>query len=80
MTPALLSLIATYIAVNIAVFIIAFTADCGFSFVNPVIIYKNVKMNWVGVILLTIILNLLFTLASICYWIYKLLTVGRKDD
>ena len=38
--------------------------------------YCNV--NIFGCILLTIILNLLCPIVSICYWFYKLCTVGRR--
>ena len=52
--------------------------DIGFSYVNPVVIYNNVKVNWLGAALLSIILNIAFPLISIPYWIYKLCTIGRR--
>lgn len=50
----------------------------GFSYVNPVVIYNNVKVNWLGAVLLSIILNIAFPFISIPYWIYKLCTMGRR--
>ena len=73
-------LILYYVGLNIAFFVLSIFCWSNFSFVNPFVIYKNIPMNWFGVILLTIILNLLFPLVSICYWFYKLVTVGRKDE
>ena len=49
-----------------------------FDFVNPFSLYKNIEVNWFGAFLIAIILNLLFPLISISYWIYKICTVGRK--
>lgn len=70
-----------WIAINIiCLLIVIFTSTEGinFSFVNPIVIYKNLKVNWFGVILLTIIFNVFFPIIAIPYWIYKLCTVGRK--
>lgn len=69
-----------YIAINLAVFFLSIMCWSNFSFVNPFVIYKNISMNWFGVILLTVLLNIAFPLVSICYWFYKLVTVGRKDN
>lgn len=68
-----------WIAINLICFLIViFTEGSNFSFVNPIIIYKNLEVNWFGAILLTIIFNAFFPIISIPYWIYKLCTVGRK--
>lgn len=72
--------LATYVVINIAVFFFSIFCWENFSFVNPFVIYKNISMNWFGVILLTVLLNISFPLVSICYWFYKLVTVGRKDN
>lgn len=48
------------------------------SFVNPIVIYRNVKINWFATILLTIVLNIIFAPLAALYWFYKLCTVGRK--
>ena len=75
--------IVAYMAINVVVYIIIM-ANCAdganLSFVNPIVIYKNIKVNWFGAVLLTVIANLLFPTVSIPYWIYKICTVGRKDD
>lgn len=76
-------LLAIWIFINIvAYFVTIATLDTGsnFSFVNPLVIYKNIKVNWAGCIILTIIFNIVFLAVSIPYWIYKLFTVGRKED
>ena len=75
-------LITAYVVLNIGVaFIIIVNCDkLNFSFVNPFVIYKNIKMNWFGTILLTIIFNIMFPLIAVLYWLYKLVTVGRKEE
>lgn len=53
--------------------------DCtGFQFVNPIWIYRHHGVNVFGVIILTILFNLICPIGSICYWFYKLCTVGRR--
>lgn len=49
------------------------------SIFNPVRNY-NVwrKINWFGIVIITFILNIVFPLYSICYWIGKLFTIGRR--
>ena len=49
------------------------------SFVNPIVIYTNIKVNWFGAICITIIVNTIFMPIAIIYWLYKICTVGRKD-
>lgn len=49
-----------------------------FSFVNPIVIYKNIRVNWFGAWALSILLNILLPAIAIPYWIYKICTVGRK--
>ena len=51
----------------------------GFEVLNPKIIYYNVKVNWFGCFWLTLLFNLLCPIITICYWFYKLCTIGRKD-
>ena len=48
-----------------------------FSFVNPIVIYNNIKVNWFGAFVLAVIFNILLPIIAIPYWIYKLFTVGR---
>ena len=56
--------------------------DC---FLNPLKNYnKWITMNWFGIGVITILLNIIFLPYAIIYWIYKLFhwlfTVGRKSD
>ena len=49
------------------------------SVFNPIRNYNQwCKINWFGVIVATILLNVIFPLYAIVYWGYKLVTVGRK--
>lgn len=75
------------IVVIIGVWVIAFIIRCGlnncieaegFEFVNPIYLYNQIKVNWFGAIFLSIIWNILFAPCAICYWLYKLCTVGRR--
>lgn len=50
----------------------------GWEFVNPIHIYKYNRVNWFGAVLIALIYNALSPIGSICYWFYKLCTVGRK--
>lgn len=76
-----MTLVALYVLVNVltTIFIILASGDgVNYSFVNPKVIYDNLKVNWFGAILLTTIANVLLPAVAIPYWIYKLCTVGRK--
>ena len=49
------------------------------SVFNPIRNYNQWrKINWFGVIVATILLNVTFPLYAIVYWGYKLVTVGCK--
>ena len=50
----------------------------GLCFCNPKWIYNHTKTNWFGTIFLTILANVAFGPTALCYWFYKLCTVGRK--
>ena len=50
----------------------------GLQWVNPVVIYNNVSVNWFGCIVLTILAHIAAGPWVIFYWFYKLCTVGRK--
>ena len=50
----------------------------GLQWVNPVVIYNNVSVNWFGCIVLTILTHIVAGPWIIVYWFYKLCTVGRK--
>lgn len=56
----------------------AFSVAEGWEFVNPIHIYKYNKVNWFGAIIVALIYNALCPIGSVCYWFYKLCTVGRK--
>ena len=48
------------------------------AMLNPITIYKNHKVNVFGCIVLTLFCNITLCPAAICYWFYKLCTVGRR--
>ena len=50
----------------------------GVCFCNPKWIYNHTKTNCFGTICLAILTNAAFGPAALCYWFYKLCTVGRK--
>ena len=80
----IIDLIFGYIIMNTVVLMVMIGAlthgNGNFSFVNPIVIYEHVRVNWFGAILICILLNLLLPSISIPYWIYKLVTVGRSKD
>ena len=50
----------------------------GWELCNPYWVYQyNKKVNWFGAILLALFYNLACPVGAICYWFYKLCTVGR---
>ena len=54
---------------------------CDLSIFNPIRNYnKWNKINWFGVIVATVLLNIGFPLYALVYWVYKLVTVGRKQN
>ena len=55
-----------------------FTNNANPSFVNPIVIYNKIKINWFGALLLAIVFNVVLPVIAIPYWIYKICTVGRK--
>lgn len=50
----------------------------GLQWVNPIVIYNNVSVNWFGCIVLTILAHIAAGPWVVFYWFYKLCTVGRK--
>ena len=50
----------------------------GCSAVNPLWIYEHYKVNWFGAMWLCIFYHLLAPVYAICYWFYKLCTIGRR--
>lgn len=74
---ALLFIVIVWSAVGFAVAFTAIDSE-GFEYVNPVWIYKKYHVNYFGAALICIFYNLICPIGSICYWIYKLCTVGRR--
>lgn len=52
----------------------------GLAWVNPIWIHQAIKVNWFGAIFLALIANIIIPHIAIFYWIYKLCTVGRRED
>ena len=50
----------------------------GLQWINPIVIYNNVHVNWFGCIALTILAHIVAGPWACLYWFYKLCTVGRK--
>lgn len=74
------NLLIGWMVINIsALFILLILSLDGanFSFVNPIVIYNNIRVNWFGAWLLAVVCNILFPVIAIPYWIYKLCTAGR---
>ena len=74
------TLFTAWIVANIlAIFILGIMSDDGanLSFVNPIVIYNNIRVNWFGAWLLAILCNVALPAVAIPYWIYKICTVGR---
>lgn len=47
--------------------------------INPKEIWRKYdSINIFGCVVLTVILNLLCPVVSLCYWLYKLCTIGRR--
>lgn len=65
------------IFINVIVPLAIAMAGANFSFVNPIVIYDNIKVNWFGAWLLAVVCNVLLPVVAIPYWIYKICTVGR---
>lgn len=50
----------------------------GWEFVNPIHVHKYNKVNWFGAIVVAAIYNAFCPIGSVCYWCYKICTVGRE--
>jgi len=63
----------------IEVFILTPVCGMDLSILNPIRNYNEWrKLNWFGISVITIILNIVCLPYAFCYWVYKLFTVGRK--
>ena len=48
---------------------------------NPIRNYNTwTQFNWFGIAVMTLLLNVVFAPYAIVYWVYKLFTVGRKEN
>ena len=50
----------------------------GIEFVNPLVIYKQTRVNWFGALFLATLYGMMCPICTAGYWLYKLCTVGRK--
>ena len=79
MVPFIVYTVATGL---INMFIMAACLDngdvVGLQWINPIVIYDNVPVNWFGCIVLTILAHIAAGPWVIFYWFYKLCTIGRK--
>lgn len=67
------------IVLNIVVLCNVMDQDISYeNLLNPIVIYKNHKVNIFGCIVLTLLGNIAFCLAAPFYWFYKLCTVRRR--
>ena len=76
----MVDLLIYWAAINIVglfILLILSIDGANFSFVNPIVIYDNIRVNWFGAWLLAITINVLLPVVAIPYWIYKICTVGR---
>ena len=48
------------------------------EFVNPIHVHKYNHVNWFGAIIVALVYNALCPIGSVCYWLYKLCTIGRE--
>ena len=77
----------------LGIIVLALGIDCGigcmiadflqvddFRFLNPIWVYKNIKVNIFGTIFLTVLFNIIILPYALIYWFYKLCTVGRHDE
>ena len=51
----------------------------GWEICNPYWSYQyHTSVNWFGAIMLSLLYSILCPIGAMCYWFYKLCTVGRK--
>ena len=74
-------IIIIYATINMSalllVSLLSINDNANFSFVNPIVIYYRIDVNWFGAWLLALIANICLPIIAIPYWIYKICTVGR---
>lgn len=78
----MIDIITTYLVFSWVIpTIIMFSSDFeyGLQWINPIVIYNNVPVNWFGCIVLTILAHIVVgPFLAMSYWFYKLCTIGRK--
>ena len=82
----LITLLAAWNILGFVILLISAVCSCGwfgltdgFEFVNPCYIYKHcTSVNWFGAAMLALFFALICPVGAVCYWFYKLCTVGRK--
>lgn len=82
MTELIISCVGTYIVLSFAYFACT-SAYAGHHYFDPIVNYEEWdKLNWLGVFIFTLLLNLAFAPFALLYWAIKILvftfTVGRK--
>lgn len=50
----------------------------GWELCNPYWMHVYYRVNWFGAIMLSLVYTALCPIMAICYWFYKLCTVGRR--
>ena len=50
----------------------------GFELLNPIFIYRQLRVNYFGAFWVTLFMNALCPIVSLGYWFYKLCIVGRR--
>ena len=80
MSPIIGIYLIIIIVANVIWWIVAanMAGEMGLCFCNPKWIYNHTKTNWFGTIFLAILANVAFGPTALCYWFYKLCTVGRR--
>lgn len=79
MTGIISIFIAYTMATTMVNLILMSECQTGLQWINPVVIYQNVPVNWFGCIILTILAHIAAgPIFAVGYWFYKLCTFGRK--
>lgn len=76
-TSAFVGLILVYVFINVIILLYLSIEDMETSF-NPIRVYKENNVNWLGCIMLVLLAHILFLPISLIYWFYKLCTCGRR--
>lgn len=50
----------------------------GWELCNPYWAHWYYKVNWFGAIMLSLLYTIICPIGAVCYWFYKLCTVGRR--